>query len=232
MSNPVTVTLALTASSSNCICLSQAVSGAGALTLNGANVSSAVGYPNGGTNPVARRLVAVSSNNADTTQKITYVGADRYGNALTETDTLNGTTAVQTQQDFLTVTSVSVSAAMTGNITVGTNGVGSTQWFVASFDYVPFQIGIGCYRSTNAAVSATVERTRDDPNANLPGTTEPQSNIPPLAWPDSVINNLALGQWPTLLETTLSSPIFAYRLTVNSGTGTAVMQAIPAGIVN
>lgn len=67
-----------------------------------------------------RCLRYVSSNAGDTTQTITVSGTDMYGQAMTETKTLNGTTAVNGTKAFYTVTGVTASAALAGNLSVGT----------------------------------------------------------------------------------------------------------------
>lgn len=95
-------------------CAAQAVAAAGYATINGALA---------GVNDVPRGIRAASASASDTTQTITIRGTDLYGNALTETLTLTGTTAVNGKKAFKTVSSVYVSAATAGNITVGTNDV-------------------------------------------------------------------------------------------------------------
>ena len=62
----------------------------------------------------------MSSNVGDTTQTITITGTDEYGVAMTERKTLNGTTTVTGAKAFATVTQVAISAALAGNLTVGT----------------------------------------------------------------------------------------------------------------
>lgn len=101
--------------SATAICAAQAIAGAGAATINGANASGGVA-----TNDYSRCLRYVSSNVGDTTQTVTVVGTDIWGNPQTETKTLNGTTVVSGTKAFKTVTSVTVSAALAGNLSVGT----------------------------------------------------------------------------------------------------------------
>jgi hypothetical protein len=67
-----------------------------------------------------RALRYISSNAGDTTQTITARGIDSAGEAVTETATLNGTNAVNGKKAFVTVTSVRASAALAGNLSVGT----------------------------------------------------------------------------------------------------------------
>lgn len=104
--------------SATAIINASAVAGAGAVTLNGALVSGGVATLGGN---CGRSLSMVSSNAGDTTQTITVRGKDYLGDSLTETKTLNGTTTVQFNKAFKTVSSVTASAALTGNLSVGTN---------------------------------------------------------------------------------------------------------------
>lgn len=73
---------------------------------------------------VPRTLAYVSSNVGDTTQTVTVRGTDEYGVALTETVTLNGTTSVAGKKAFKTVISDTVSATLTGTLSIGTNAGG------------------------------------------------------------------------------------------------------------
>lgn len=100
-----------TASSTN-IVNAQAAAGAGALTL--ASAAPIV------LDRTGRCLAFVTSNIANTTQTVTVTGTDMYGQPMTETRTLNGTTVVNGLKAFYTVTGVTVSAAITGTVSVGT----------------------------------------------------------------------------------------------------------------
>lgn len=100
----------------NNVCAAQAIAGAVDALVNGAAASSGVA-----TLDVPRNLQMVSSNAGDTTQIVTVRGFDEYGEGLTETRTLNGTTIITLTKAFKTVNRVSVSAAMAGNLTMGTS---------------------------------------------------------------------------------------------------------------
>jgi hypothetical protein len=89
----------------------QAVAAAGAVTMAATTVTL---------DRTGRCLRYASSNAGDTTQTITVTGTDMYGQVMTETKTLNGTTAVNGTKAFYTVTGVAASAALTGNLSVGT----------------------------------------------------------------------------------------------------------------
>lgn len=97
------------------ICAAQAIAGAADALINGALASGGVA-----TLDVPRGVQVDSSNAGDTTQTVTITGTDEYGATLVEAIALNGTTDVLGLKAFKTVTRVAVSAALAGNLTVGT----------------------------------------------------------------------------------------------------------------
>lgn len=232
MPNPSTITLQLIAGVSNGVCQSQAVLAAGALTLNGALVTGGVAVFD-----VPRRVVAASSG-ADAGVILTIAGTDRDGNATTEALTLvNSPASVYTKLDFATVTGVTSSGAAAGNITVGTNGVGSSPWVYDDITHENWYLRVGVsLPGGDGTATYTVEHTYDDP-AKI-GTSlvvspqqfarQPAGYVPALAWPnDNLVNRT------TNAETGYTDgPIMAHRLTITAGTGMAVMQSIQAGIGN
>lgn len=223
----VTIKSLLTADADG-ICVAQAVAGAGPLTLDGALVVDGVAVLDS-----QRRVVAASSS-TDVGKTLTITGTNQGGVTISEVLTLaNSPTTVYTKLDFLTVTSIVASAAMTGNITVGTNGVGSSPWVVDDFTHPYWALRVGVSIATGS-VNFTVEHTYDDPNAT--GTTlvsppfgfsiEGQSYKPPHVWSITALTNKAADTEAGYTD----GPIFAHRLTINSGTGEAVMQSIQAGL--
>lgn len=95
------------------IAASQAISGAGFATINGAWATAGIAtvdWP---------RIIALVSNNAgDTTQTALVTGTDVWGAPMTQLVTLNGTTVVNTLKAFYTVNSIYLSAALAGNLSV------------------------------------------------------------------------------------------------------------------
>jgi len=94
------------APSANFIVTSTTVSGTTAFTIANATLD------------VPRSVKAVGGVGADAVLNI--VGADVYGNVLTESVTLNGATAVETAQAFKTITSVTPASGSGSTVTVGT----------------------------------------------------------------------------------------------------------------
>lgn len=120
------------------VCAAQAVASATNATINGAYATSGVA-----TLDVPRGLVVDSTNAGDTTQTITVTGTDVYGWGMTETIALNGTTAVEGKKAFKTITEVAVSAALTGNLTVGTTDILGLPEFVPSAGFILAEIRNG-----------------------------------------------------------------------------------------
>lgn len=117
--------------SATAVCAAQAVAAAGNASINGANASGGVA-----TLDVTRIVSAVSSNIGDTTQTVTVTGTDYWGQTQTEAITLNGTTTVNGKKGFKTITSVAVSAALTGNLSVGDGDVYGLPYKVTDAGYL------------------------------------------------------------------------------------------------
>lgn len=227
MSNPSTIALQLAAAAATGIATAQAVSGATPLTLNGSLVTSGVAVMD-----VARRII-IASSGADSAIIFTVKGTDRNGNSQSETITGVATpTPVQSVLDYKTVTSITPSGATAGNISAGTNGVGSTQWIVDNFLARFWALTVAI--SAAAGVTYSLETTYDDPNKIGPSLTPaPQqfsmngnSAVPPHVFTLTTTVGLTLDNQITFPD----QPIFAHRLTVTAGTGQAIMWSIQAGI--
>jgi hypothetical protein len=109
-----------TTASATAVAAAQAISGTNVAVVitGGAKYSAAtLNVPLGA--PTGRNLVVVSTNAGDTTQVVSVTGVDMYGNTMRENITLNGTTTVAGKKAFATVSSATVSATMTGNVTIG-----------------------------------------------------------------------------------------------------------------
>lgn len=232
-SNPSTVILQFAAGSTNGYATSQAVAGAGNLTLNGSLVTSGVGIADR-----ARRVIITSASAGDTTQTVTVTGTNSSGVTITNSVTLAGTTGVVTALDFKTVTQIAMSAATAGNITAGTSTgsapalpIGSSDWQVDNFLAVFWALGGGI--TGPAGTNYSLECTYDDPNDLGPTLTampqqwsmNPASFRPPHVFAHPTITNVN-GDNQFMYA---NQPIFAHRLTIVSGTGQVVMQSIQAG---
>ena len=219
---PVTLTVGpLASADADNICASQTPLAAGAMTINGAAASGGVA-----TLDVQRRvLITSAADDSDITFRITGTNSDN--NPIRETITGGNAAAVYTVQDFKTVTEVYASAAASGAVTVGTNGVGSSPW-----------------KMTNSQHSASTQITWD---CDVSGTVTYG-----IEWTNSAINDNqnqmggALGNYPTppvaRTLTTLTAktadasasqnnPIQAWRCVITAGTGSVTVRALEGGMI-
>lgn len=208
---PTYIVKQLAAASANGIAHSQTPLAAGNLTLTSSTVTLDT-----------QRRVLITGNGNDSAVTFTVYGAGDDGVAFSE-DVAGGNATpytVVTTQDFLTITRVAVSAATAGAVTVGTNGVGSSQWQIPNWHITPFNISLGCIVGTgtvNYTVQVTyqdVSRTYTDPNATFV----------------TAFNHSTLASKTADLDGSITDPVAAYRITVNSGTDPVELVSIQAGI--
>lgn len=211
---PITLTVGpLTAASSNNIALSQTPAGAGPLTLNGSLVVGGVAVLD---NP--RRILITTT---DTTHTFTITGTSPTGTLLTESFLVAGG-ATYSQLDYAKVSSITISGAATGAVTVGTNGVASTPW--ARLDeWANAQVSIQC--DVSGTVSYTVQATNDDPNS-------PTNPVIPSAvtWINSNDTN-AVNATAAIQTNYLFAPTFV-RALLNSGSGSVSMTVVQYNVAN
>lgn len=216
----------LSAASANNIVLSQTPLAAGDLTLNGSTVSGGVA-----TLDTGRQVLFTFAAN-ETGHSFVVYGQNRSGGGMQETIAGTAAGTVATTQSFYKVTRISISAAATGAMTVGTNGIGSTEWKIVNWDDTVSNLGIAV--TVSGTVNYTVEYTYEDPSGTYPNPSAATSGysispgwpiIPfPTAWPLTGLTALAVAA-----EGALLTPVAAIRLTINSGTGAAQMQIIQSG---
>lgn len=202
------VTLQLAAAAANNIAISQTIGGAGNLTLNGSTVSGGVA-----TLDVARRVLVTTTGN-DSGITYTIYGTNGSGIAQSEVVTGPNIGSAYTQRDFKTVTRVATSGAAAANVTVGTNGIGSSTPIVLDTFVNPAIYGAAV--SVSGTVNYTIEMAYDDfgPAWDL-GVNQP-------TWyAASGFAALSSSQNGNIV-----GPCTMIRLTVNSGTGAASMKLI------
>jgi hypothetical protein len=211
---PIYQTRTLAAASANSIALSQKPLAAGALTLNGASVVNGVAILG------AQRKVVIASDANDSGHTFVITGTDDQGHIITETLTGPNTATVTSVMDYSTVTSITISAAATGNLTAGTSAVGAGPVIPLDKDLVPFNVMMAVILALGAA-NFTVQYTFDDiwaaygPGGNPNGITW---------WNDADITAAAASSKGSLIN-----PVTAVRLLTNSGTGTLNFQIIQQG---
>lgn len=218
---PIVLTKTLTANSPNNIAQSQSGVANVALTLNGSASASGVATLD------TQRRVQINSAGNDSAISFQISGTREGGIVIGETLAgVNASNAISAL-DYLTVTKVVPTAATAAAITMGTTTVGSTSWKLANYDVTAFQLNIGV--EVTGSVVYTVEYTFDDFVTVTPGGS---SYVTPTAQP---VAFQVTGLTTTGSNSTggfVNTPIRGWRLTVNSGTGTALATGIQAGIRN
>lgn len=218
MALPIAITKTLSvAADDDGICTSQTPGAAGDMTINGALAS-------GGVASLTSQRRVLFTFAADETGHTFTIDGTQLGGA-TIRDTLAGTTAgtAYTSLDFLTVTRVAISAAATGAIKVGTNGVGSTQWLMPNDHITPFAIGFGV--EVTGTVNYTVQHTFENPLEQVASNFPPSDAIIPVAF-----NHAVVASQTTNADGNYAFPCRGIRCTINSGTGTIKFTSIQAGI--
>lgn len=200
----------LTAASANAICLSQTPSGAGNLTLNGALVTGGVAILD-----TARRVLITCAGN-ETGKTFVLTGTAANGAPLTETLAGPNATTVQSTLDFKTITSIRISAAAAGALTVGTSAVASSRWLRLDNWAFP-QVAIQC--DVSGTVNYTVQQTLDDPNSDVLPVAPSAVN-----WINHPDANL-VGATTTVQGNYGYAPLFV-RVLLNSGTGSVTMTLV------
>lgn len=199
---PTTVTVGpLAAASANNIALTQTP--ASTVTINGSTATGGVA-----TLDTPRRvLITPTGNESSNVFTITGTGL----NGTPQTEVINGTNGVAfaTNLDFLTVSSIALKAGAANALTVGTNGVGSSQW-VRLDDYAPGLTSIQC--TASGTVNYTIQSTLQDPNS-------PTNPVLPynVVWVNTS-DAVAVGATASLQSNFQFAPIFA-KVLLNSGTG-------------
>lgn len=220
MANNVVFTKTLAAASANNIALSQSP-GAAAFTLNGSAVTDGVATIdtyNAATNTETGRRVIITSAGDNSGISFVVTGTNSSGNTIVDTFAGTNTGAAQSNLDFVTVTRAIGSGAVTGAITMGTNGVGSTRWMTWNYMITP-PMNLGyTVELVSGAVNYTVQYTQDDPNNLMGGAAYP------------LALNSPVGAQSATSDSTLSTPVVATRVLINSGTGVIRGRFVQAGI--
>ena len=169
-----------------------------------------------GTNGIATldtaRRVLFTSGGSDTTKKVTLTGTDWNNEPITETLSLGASTA-QTVYDYVTITSMTLSAVLSSTLTVGTNGVASSRpIFLDRYALAPTALEV----DVTATVNYTVQQSLNDPNSvgytNVNWVNHPDSGF--VANTVTAQSNYAYA--PTVTRITLNSETAATSWVVYS----------------
>lgn len=170
--------------------------------------------------PNQQRLFLTVTGN-ESSNSFVIKGTNQAG--LPITDTVKGPNASTTGSnlDFVTVTSVTSTAATAGTTSLGLQSIGSTLWYIMNQNATPSNISCsGVVTSASTTVTWGVQYTYDDPN-NLPaGVAFPQAfNHPTL--------NSITGT--TTADGFINDPVMAVRFLISAGTGVIRGTFIQAG---
>lgn len=221
----VSLTKHLTAGSVNAIAAAQTKTTAGNLVLNGGSVTTRALGAYGADISVAvldtQRRVAVISSGNDSGISAHIYGFRQNGQPINEVLTMANAGTVTSVLDYLNVSTVSVSGSVAANVTIGTNGAGSTDWIMANFHLTPFELDI--LDEVTGSATWNLETTNDTywTTSAGPQDATPQPNV------NVVVNGATVAQ-----AATLTTPVTGYRFTIASGTGTLAVQSLQGGISN
>lgn len=193
--------------------IAQAQKPAATFTLNGALVTAGVAQLG------AMRRVLFTTVADETNVTFTVTGTNLYGDVLTETLAGVNNTTTYTALDFYTVTSVTVSGSLAGNVTIGTNGIGGSPWVRLDEWALP---NASVQAVVSGTINYTVQYSNDDPNS-------PTDAVLPSAmtW-----NTFAAAGAATATTNATYAPLWV-RILVNSNTNPAYVRAtvVQTGVV-
>lgn len=222
MSRPVSITKALAASGATKVCALQTLGAAGNLLINGTAATGGVATLD------TQRQILFTTTEDDSSKTATIYGTDDDGNVVVDSITLPSSSTKASNLNFKTVTRIAINGAIGANISVGTNGVGSSRWVLFDPYLTPSYLSLVAQLVTGTG-NMTVEYTADP----ISNSTQMQSAV---GFGFSSPNPLALAH-PSLqslastAEGAIDFPIVGWRLTINSGTGTWKLTGIQSGLI-
>lgn len=219
---PVRITKTLAVASVNNIAQSQTPGASASFTLNGSAVTGGVAV----LDTSRQILFTFAANESGHNYVITgNQRIDGTGNTITETVAGTASTATSVQMFGQVSKIVSVSAS-SGNIQVGTNTVGTTDWVLVDNYLDPTQLTVASV--VTGTVTYSIQYTYDD----ILGAYDPQGG----AWSNANLANLNIFTSAQVsgatgnTEATFNDPITAWRLQITSGTGSVLVTGIQAGV--
>lgn len=169
----------------------------------------------------APRRVLFTTTANETGVTFTVSGTNLAGAALSETLPGVDNTTTYTNLDFYTVTRVTVNGTLSGNVTVGTNGIGGSPWVFLDPWALP---NTALQLTVDGTIDYTVETTLDDPNS----PTNPVA-AEDMAWVPS--NDPGVVGATTTRQSNLFFVPAYVRAKINSGSGSVTMTVIQSGAV-
>lgn len=195
--------------------IAQAQQPASTFTLNGALVSGGVAELG------APRRVLITTTANETGVNFTVEGTNLAGDVLSETLPGVNNSTTYTALDFYTVTSVTKDAALAGNVTIGTNGIGGSPWIMLDPWALP---NTALQLTVSGTVNYTFQTTLDDPNSPTNAVAAAS-----MTWVSSS-DTAVVGATATKQTNLFFTPAYV-RVLLNSGSGTVTLTATQNGVV-
>ncbi len=215
MGMPIQFTKVLVTPTGTSIAAVQAHAASGTLTLSAAPIFA------------SQRRISITLTASNSGAVIVAAGTNESGTPIGETINVSATgTSFTSVMDYKSITSVTATT-LVGNISVGGSTTGSSPWQAANIWSVPQSIMVSVSMPPSA-VLATIEGTVDlDPCGILNNT--PLTAVS--AFSASLLTGFTTSGTALITTGTSGQPVSmtAWRLTINSGTGAVVVQALDGG---
>lgn len=176
-----------------------------------------------------RRVLATFGNEASNrTLRVTGTNSDN--NPIRETLKIpsGGASTAETVQDFKTITEIMpLGGGWTAALTVGTDGVASSPWKMTNAEHQAVsEITWDCI--TSGTVNYSIEYTMIDINSNQYTIgSQALGNYPPVP----PVHDLSTISGKTAdFMASLDNPLMAWRLKLNSGSGSVTVYALEGGM--
>jgi hypothetical protein len=206
------------------------VAGAAAFYAASATPVSGVPLTLTGAVPAVPRQVLLTYGNEASARTLVVTGTNASGNSIQETLAVpsgaGGTVA--TTQSFASVTSaLPLGSGWTAAASLGTNGVASSDWKIINAQmFGPTEVAFAV--SVTGTVNWSIELTYTNPNnnANQMGGAFGNDPIPVTVWAGPT----GLTAQAVAAQGVINDPLYAWRLTLNSGSGTATATVLESGM--
>lgn len=211
---PLSFSYAPSPSSANAVALNQQPLIGASLVLNGALASGGV------VTMADQQIVTVTTGEDDSAINITLTGTDKLNNAISETLALPNHTLKAFTKFFKTITKATVDGTITANMTLGVNGLGSSQPYPLDVYISPFSVSVVVDTATGSP-TYKAQYTYDDIYADgwANGTQH---------WFDSATMT---GKTAAFVDV-LTAPVMAVRFVITTAQANEVVagRIIQAGI--
>jgi len=194
---PITVSLSPSVLDADGVAASQTPAGAGAVTINGALATGGVATF------ASPQIVTIYSGSNISNRTFDVTGLDRDGNTISQTSiTGPNNSTVATTKYFKEVTGVTISGAAAGAITVGVNGLGTSQ--IIPLDVYPrANISVAVTAVTGATYK--LQYTYDDVQATT--------------WPNGTqtwFDHATMVSKTDTADATINNPVTAVRFVITT----------------